>query len=194
MAPEPHLRAAHREKAVAALCAPELAAIVDLVVWVEDGTALRRQPPRPGPLGRRRHPGCRDGTDPIGSEDPMAFLPYEREVADPLAGAVDRQLLPVRRARLLLVLRRRRAQPRPGDRAHPRHQFLDDGGHIGEHGSLDVIQSRAPLVLAGAGVARCGFVDDHAWLVDVGPTLRCCRGAGGLLTDADGAALDGASR
>ncbi len=29
-----------------------------------------------------------------------------------------------------------------------------EGGHRGEHGSLDVVQSRAPLLVAGAGAAR----------------------------------------
>src|SRR6476646_2303467 len=58
----------------------------------------------------------------------------------------------------------------------PRHYFPDEGGHHGEHGSLDVIQSRAPLVMSGAGVRRLGFVDDHARLVDVGPTLACLAG------------------
>ena len=83
MAPDPEVRAAHREKAVAALCAPELAPIVDLVVWVEDGTAYAANH-----LGRVRWDAddtrvLEHGTDPIGSEDPMAFLPYERELADP---------------------------------------------------------------------------------------------------------------
>src|SRR5689334_13852024 len=32
------------------------------------------------------------------------------------------------------------------------HNWADQGGHIGEHGSLDVVQSRAPFVIAGAGV------------------------------------------
>ena len=75
----------------------------------------------------------------------------------------------------------------------PRHYFPDEGGHHGEHGSLDVIQSRAPLVLAGAGVARRGLVDDHARLVDVGPTLAHLAGVpeAPICVDAEGAPLDG---
>src|SRR5262249_49621688 len=29
------------------------------------------------------------------------------------------------------------------------HNWEDQGGHIGEHGSIDVIQARAPFILAG---------------------------------------------
>jgi hypothetical protein len=32
------------------------------------------------------------------------------------------------------------------------HNWEDHGGHRGEHGSIDVIQARAPFILAGAGV------------------------------------------
>ena len=32
------------------------------------------------------------------------------------------------------------------------HNWEDQGGHRGEHGSLDVIQARAPFVIAGRGV------------------------------------------
>jgi len=74
----------------------------------------------------------------------------------------------------------------------PRHFFPTEGGHVGEHGSLDVIQSRAPLVLAGAGIRPLGLLDHHARLVDVGPTLAFLAGvpeAG--LHDAHGDALDG---
>ena len=75
----------------------------------------------------------------------------------------------------------------------PRHYFPDEGGHHGEHGSLDVIQSRAPLVLAGAGVAPLGYVDDHARLVDVGPTLALLAGVPATPTCAtrEGEPLDG---
>ena len=32
------------------------------------------------------------------------------------------------------------------------HNWEDQGGHLGEHGSLGIVQARAPLVLAGKGV------------------------------------------
>ena len=78
-----------RQRMIDALCAPELAPIVDLVVWVDGET-----PYGANHLGTVRF---RDGepaevvagTNPIGSEDPLAFLPYEREVANPSPAAVD---------------------------------------------------------------------------------------------------------
>jgi predicted AlkP superfamily pyrophosphatase or phosphodiesterase len=68
------------------------------------------------------------------------------------------------------------------------HNWEDQGGHRGEHGSLDVVQARAPFVLAGKGVRRDGYVPRAAQLVDVAPTLAALLGCdppqGG-----DGAAL-----
>jgi hypothetical protein len=51
------------------------------------------------------------------------------------------------------------------------HNWEDQGGHLGEHGSLGVVQARAPFVLAGKGVRRLGLVPRAARLVDVAPTL-----------------------
>ena len=192
MAPAPEVRAAHRESAVAALCAPELAAIVDLVVWVEGGTAYAANH-----LGRVRWDDddtrvVEYGTDPVGSEDPMAFLPYEREVADASPELSTGNSYPYAAARLRSFFADPERSPDLAVVHTPRHRFLEAGGHIGEHGSLDVIQSRAPLVLSGAGIARRGFVDDHARLVDVGPTLAVLAGVPeASLTDADGDPLDG---
>ncbi|MEI2714481.1 MAG: alkaline phosphatase family protein [Nocardioides sp.] len=74
----------------------------------------------------------------------------------------------------------------------PRHYFPEEHGHVGEHGSLDLIQSRAPFILSGVGVKQSGFVDAYARLVDVGPTLASLAGVpDGDLVDKDGAALDG---
>ena len=38
------------------------------------------------------------------------------------------------------------------------HNWADQGGHLGEHGSLGLVQSRAPLVFAGRGVRTDGVV------------------------------------
>ena len=72
-----------REAVVSALTAPDLSGVVDLVVWVEDGVAHAANH-----LGSvRLHPdGSHEvlaGADPVASEDPMAFLPYESELAAP---------------------------------------------------------------------------------------------------------------
>jgi phosphonoacetate hydrolase len=51
------------------------------------------------------------------------------------------------------------------------HYWGDQGGHLGEHGSLGVVQARAPFVVAGAGVRALGMVDTSCRLVDVAPTM-----------------------
>ena len=107
----------------------------------------------------------------------MAFLPYEREVADPSPRAVDRQRLPVRRGAAAVVLRRRRPQPGPGDRAHPA-ALVPRRGRPRRGARL---AGRDPVPgAAGAqrrrGRRARGYVDDHARLVDVGPTLAVLAG------------------
>src|SRR5262245_50887083 len=51
------------------------------------------------------------------------------------------------------------------------HNWEDQGGHRGEHGSLDVVQARAPFVVAGTGVRADGLVPRAGRLVDVAPTI-----------------------
>jgi arylsulfatase A-like enzyme len=57
------------------------------------------------------------------------------------------------------------------------HNWEDHGGHRGEHGSIDVIQSRAPFIIAGAGVKQKGIVASGCKLVDVAPTVLQLMGA-----------------
>jgi phosphonoacetate hydrolase len=75
------------------------------------------------------------------------------------------------------------------------HNWEDRGGHRGEHGSLGVVQARAPLVFAGKGVRNDGMVARSARLVDVAPTLLALLGAepdgdGRLLAGQDGEVLE----
>lgn len=51
------------------------------------------------------------------------------------------------------------------------HNWEDQGGHRGEHGSLGLVQTRAPLVIAGCGVRADGLLPHAARLVDVAPTI-----------------------
>lgn len=181
-----------RDAVIDALCAPDLAAIVDLVVWVDEDVAHAANH-----LGRvRLHRDGRHevlvGVDPVLSEDPMAFLPYEREVACPGPRVSTDNAYPYAAQRILSLFADRDRSPDLAVVHTPRHHFPDEGGHVGEHGSLDVIQSRAPLLLAGAGVRRLGALDEHARLVDVGPTLALLAGVPETsLRDAVGAPLDG---
>ena len=187
-----------RERAIAALTTDELSSIVDLVTWVEtvDGEVVAHAANHHGRV--RLRPGGRHevlaGRDPIPSEDPMAFLPYAEEVANPSPLDSRDNAYPYAAERILSLFGDPDRSPDLAIVHTPRHFFPDEGGHHGEHGSLDVIQSRAPLILSGAGVARRGFVDDHARLVDVGPTMALLAGApSDDIVTADGAALDGAS-
>ena len=193
------VRSADRERMISALCVDELAAIVDLVVWVEpvDGVPTAHAANH---LGRTRlHPGGRQevlaGLDPIASQDPMAFLPYAAphgELANPCPTSSRDNAYPYAAERLLSFFADPDRSPDLAIVHTPRHFFPDEGGHVGEHGSLDVIQSRAPLVLSGAGVRRLGVVPESARLVDVGPTMAHLAGAPDeALRDATGAPLDG---
>lgn len=57
------------------------------------------------------------------------------------------------------------------------HNWEDHGGHRGEHGSMDVVQARAPFIVAGKGVRHLGMVDRATRLVDVAPTICAILGA-----------------
>lgn len=181
-----------REAVVTALTAPDLSAVVDLVIWVDDGVAHVANH-----LGavRLHADGSHEvlaGVDPVASEDPMAFLPYEAEIAAAGPRVSTDNAYPYAAQRILSLFGDPDRSPDVAVVHTPRHWFVDEGGHAGEHGSLDVIQSRAPLVMSGPGVARRGFVDDHSRLVDVAPTLAVLAGVPSHdLRDAEGAELDG---
>jgi hypothetical protein len=185
-----------REAIIAALCQPELSDIVDLVVWVEgDGDGRTAYGANHTGRVRFRTDGPREvisGDDPIGSEDPLAFLPYDRELVNPSPARSTENAYPLAATRLLSFFANPDRSPDLAIVHTPRHHFPDEGGHTGEHGSLNVIQSRAPFILSGAGVHREGYVDEHARLVDVGPTLAHLVGVPDeSLCDADGLELDG---
>ena len=161
-----------REAVVRALTAPDLSAVVDLAVWVEDGVAHAANHLGTVRLHTDGSHEVLSGIDPVASEDPMAFLPYEAELAAPVRGCRTDNAYPYAAQRILSLFGDADRSPDVAVVHTPRHWFVDEGGHAGEHGSLDVIQSRAPLVMSGAGVAPAGFVDDHARLVDVGSDPR----------------------
>ena len=197
---------ARRESVIEALTSPELASIVDLVVWVEidDGRSSGVSSTVVGPVAmaashvgrvRLRLDGRHEvleGLDPISSEDPMAFLPYDRECANPGPRTSRENAYPYAASRILSLFADPTRSPDVAVMHTPRHFFPGQGGHLGEHGSLDVIQSRAPLLLSGRGVEVRGVVDAHALLVDVCPTLASLAGVPDAdLRDANGDRLDG---
>lgn len=68
------------------------------------------------------------------------------------------------------------------------HNWEDQGGHRGEHGSLGVVQARAPFVIAGRGVRNDRIVPRAGRLVDVAPTIAELLG---VAPHGDGAHLAG---
>lgn len=186
--------------AVGALTAADLARIVDLVAW-PDPEAGRAPDGRPLAVLVADHGGVArlddahpdgalvSGRHPLPSTDPLAFLPHAREAADP-SPRHDDNAYPLPWPRLASFF----SDPRSPDVAvvHTgRHFFPEQGGHHGEHGSLGVVQSRAPWIVSGAGVLRRGLLEDHARLVDVMPTLAWVAGAErGSLADLDGVVRD----
>jgi len=75
------------------------------------------------------------------------------------------------------------------------HNWADQGGHLGEHGSLGVVQARAPFIVAGAGVPRLGMADIGCRLIDVAPTTLRLLAADHdpdqpLLSHQDGSVID----
>lgn len=169
----------------------DLAHVVDLVLCGRDG--LVEAHARSGSVGFTGD-GARwvRGADPLERQDPAAFSPLAEELANirpsnaanhyPYAYSNAAQLFDDPRAPDLAVLHT------------PSHNWEERGGHLGEHGSLDVVQSRAPLIIAGAGVRRLGRIAAHARMVDVAPTLAALLGVepadGGLLRRQDGRVVD----
>ncbi|HET7476719.1 MAG TPA: alkaline phosphatase family protein [Dermatophilaceae bacterium] len=189
----PSERARRRQLVVAALTSQDLAGIVDLVVWVEGDSAVAANATGTVELRPDGSVAVRSGTNPIASQDPMAFLPYPLELASPAPATSRANAYPYAARRIRSLFADPSRSPDVAVVHTPRHRFLQEGGHVGEHGSLDVIQSRAPLLLSGPGVAPVGLVDDHARLVDVGPTLAVLAGVPAAdLADAFGDPLDGA--
>lgn len=70
------------------------------------------------------------------------------------------------------------------------HHWAERGGHLGEHGSIGLVQARAPFVIGGCGVRRLGPIDESIRLTDVAPTIAALLG----LPPVGGAGLNGGHR
>lgn len=150
-----------RDRALDVLLDPDLAHIVDLVCWVEKGLVHVADAKGHVALGRSGACTLLAGRDPIGEQDPMS----DRTTTYPYAAVRLHSLF---------------ADPRAPDLAVVHtgaHSWPERGGHPGEHGSLNAIQSRAPLILSGAGVVGRGVLERVARVVDVGATLAHLSGA-----------------
>jgi predicted AlkP superfamily pyrophosphatase or phosphodiesterase len=157
-----------RDRALDVLLDPGLAHVVGLVCWVENG--LVHVADSKGHVALREDGECTllAGRDPVADQDPMS----DSTTAFPFAAE-----------RLASLF----ADPRAPDLAVVHtgaHFWPERGGHPGEHGSLNAVQSRAPLILSGAGVAQRGVLDRVAKVVDIGATLA--RLSGGSYDGMDG--------
>jgi hypothetical protein len=169
-----HLEA-EADRALEVLLDAALDPIVDMVLLSRDGayealthdggTVFRRT--GPGPDGYERVSST--GADPLADQSTDRFSPLPDEVAHkyptrtenayPWAYDTIAQLFDHPAAPDLCVIH------------SAAHNWEDQGGHRGEHGSLGVVQARAPFVIAGKGVRADGLVSRAARLVDVAPTV-----------------------
>jgi hypothetical protein len=202
LAPELEADADH---ALGILLDAELEPIVDMVLLshgdhyearTHDGSVTFRRT-GPGPDGYERTGG--EGVDPLADQATDRFSPLADERAHahphrsvnayPHAYDTIAQLFDHPAAPDLCVIH------------SASHNWEDQGGHRGEHGSPGVVQARAPFVIAGTGVRNDGLVARSGRLVDVAPTVCALLGVaphddGTYLRGQDGAVredvLDGA--
>lgn len=172
-------------EAVTTLTSTRLSEVVDLVAYAVGDTIIATNSRGSSRFGRTAPFDVQSvtGRDPLANDDPMAFAAPEEE---PIAPTNAGNAYPYGRERLASLF----ADPRAPDLVvvHTAgHYWPERGGHLGEHGSLDAVQSRAPLLLSGAGVTARGVVEDVARVVDVGPTLAYL--AGSAMPGADGRPL-----
>jgi hypothetical protein len=114
-----------------------------------------------------------EGRDPLADQDPTRFAPLAAELA---AGYPDRKAnsYPYAWEHVAQIF----DHPCAPDLCVLHTAAHHQQEHRGEHGSLGVVQARAPFILAGAGVRRLGLVDRHCRLIDVAPTLLALLGIG----------------
>jgi hypothetical protein len=155
-----------RERALDVLLDPDLASVVDLVCWLDHGLVHVADSAGHVALGADGSTTLLAGRDPVADQDPYADSSY------PFAAARLHSLFLEPRAPDLAVVHT------------GAHCWTERGGHLGEHGSLNALQSRAPLLLSGPGVSPRGVVEGVARTVDVAATLAHL--AGGSYDDMDG--------
>ena len=188
-------------RALEVLLDPALDPIVDMVLVSRDGSYEAR-----AATGACRFRASdtgfdvleTEGNDPLADQSPEKFTPLAAEVAQRNPTRADNayphafdhiaQLFDHPSAPDLCVIH------------SADHNWEDQGGHRGEHGSLGVVQARAPFVVAGKGVVPGGLISGSARLVDVAPTVAALLGCaphpdGRFLAGQDGVArtdlLDG---
>jgi phosphonoacetate hydrolase len=161
--------------AVEVLCDRSLAHVVDMVTWSTGGAIFAANSEG---AAQMHGPGSFEilqGRNPIAGEDQLAFTPLEAETADPRPPNA-RNVYPLAYERLASLFAAS-AAPDIAVVHTGAHYWPGQGGHLGEHGSLGLVQSRAPLLFSGAGVRERGLLERAARVIDVGPTLCWLAGA-----------------
>jgi len=178
---------AARDRAVDVLCDPALAHVVDLLAY-PDGAGIVVANAGGAALLTPDATEVLQGRNPVADQDPLAFTPLTAELADRSPANADNSY-PYAYERLTSLFAAAHA-PDIAVVHTGKHHWPEQGGHAGEHGSLNVVQSRAPLILSGAGVTERGLLPMAARVVDVAPTLAWMAGAPlDTLSDMDGHAL-----
>lgn len=157
-----------------ALVDPALGDAVELVVARRGPDTYRAAAVDGSVTFRRRAAGGRWDHEvvEVTGRDPLADTSTDRFVGH----AVERsERFPGRAANAYPHAHDSVAQFFDGDHApdlvvtHTADHFVE--GHHGQHGSLGVVQARAPFIVAGAGVRHLGVVDRSTRIVDVAPTV-----------------------
>jgi hypothetical protein len=175
---------AYRKAAIEILASEELQPICEMVLWRDEKEDVYLAANSKGKVAFRRIPdGDRfiyeivevSGENFLERQDPSAFSPLEEELANLYPGP-DTNHYPNAFETISQVF----DDPNAPDLAAVHtaaHNWEDQGGHRGEHGSLDVVQARAPLMMAGKGIKRLGPIPEAARLVDIAPTILALLGA-----------------
>lgn len=171
------------ERALDVLCGDELEPIVEVVLRAtgehryearsHDGrVAFRREAEG---NGWRFEVDAVDGRNPLADQAIDRFAPLEAERASMYPSRLENSYpFAYEQAAQLFD----HASPPDVCVVHSSsHNWEDQGGHRGEHGSIDVVQARAPFIIGGAGVRRLGMVDRACQLIDVAPTVLALLGA-----------------
>jgi phosphonoacetate hydrolase len=179
------------DRAVEVLTSSSLEPIVDMVLMRRDGLYEAISAEGWSRFDRDGEVAASQGSDPLANQDLGRFSPLPAELAVrqpdrsensyPFAAEMVAQVFDHPCAPDLIVLH------------SSAHNWEDHGGHRGEHGSMGIVQARAPFILAGAGVARQGVVPRGCRLVDIAPTVLALLAGddGARLQGQDGQALDG---
>ena len=164
-----------RRTALDVLCSVELARRVELVCWSPEKEVYQARNADGSIRFSRKTSGSRrpsfgvdeiSGRNPLEDQDPTLFSSKDHELAHPTPDKRHNSY-PYAFEHIAQVF----DHPCAPDICVLHPSTFRSEAHRGEHGSLDVIQARAPFLISGCGIRRLGLIDGHCRLVDVAPTI-----------------------